>query len=54
MACDKILSDLFQKNPSDRVLRFLDNESTLEDEINLMGTLPQGVFIKAAFQELFG
>jgi lycopene beta-cyclase len=54
MAGDKIFSDLFQKNPSDRVLRFLDNESTLEDEINLMGTLPQGVFIKAAFQELFG
>ena len=54
MPGDKIFADLFQKNPSDRVLRFLDNESTLEDEINLMGTLPQGVFIKAAFRELFG
>lgn len=49
---DKIFSDLFQKNPAERVLRFLDNESTFEDEINLMGTLPQGVFMKAAFAEL--
>lgn len=50
---DKIFSDLFSKNPVDRVLRFLDNETTLEDEINLMGTLPQGVFMKAALQEMF-
>ena len=50
---DKIFADMFQKNPIDRVLRFLDNESTLEDEINLMGTLPKGVFMKAAIQEIF-
>jgi len=50
---DKVFADLFQKNPTDRVLRFLDNESTLEDEINLMGTLPQSIFIKAAMQEIF-
>jgi lycopene beta-cyclase len=50
---DKIFSDLFSKNPPDRVLRFLDNETTLEDEINLMATLPQAVFMKAALQEIF-
>lgn len=50
---DKIFSDLFSKNPVDRVLRFLDNESTLEDEINLMGTLPMNVFTKAFFKEIF-
>ncbi len=50
---DKIFADLFEKNPTDRVLRFLDNESNLEDEINLMATLPQGIFIKAAMQEIF-
>ncbi|MDB5247341.1 MAG: lycopene cyclase [Segetibacter sp.] len=53
MAGDKIFADMFQKNPTERVLRFLDNESTLEDEINLMGTLPKGVFMKAALQEIF-
>lgn len=50
---DKIFADLFQKNPVDRVLRFLDNETTLEDEINVMGTMRPGVFMKAAFQEIF-
>lgn len=50
---NKIFADLFSKNPTDRVLRFLDNESTLEDEINLVATLPQRVFMKAAVEELF-
>ncbi len=50
---DKIFADLFKKNPVDRVLRFLDNETTLEDEINIMGTMPQGVFMKAALHEIF-
>jgi lycopene beta-cyclase len=50
---DKIFSDLFSRNPVDRVLRFLDNESTLEDEINLMATLPQGPFRKAILEEMF-
>ena len=53
LPADKIFSDLFSKNPVDRVLRFLDNESTLEDEINLMGTLPQGPFRKAILEEMF-
>lgn len=50
---DKIFAALFEKNPAERVLRFLDNETTLEDEINVMGTMPAGVFMKAAFQEMF-
>lgn len=50
---DKIFTDLFQKNTTDRVLRFLDNESSLEDEINLMSTLPKIVFMKAAVEEIF-
>lgn len=50
---DKIFALMFSKNPPERVLRFLDNETSLEDEINLMGTLPQRVFMKAALQEIF-
>lgn len=52
-AGDKIFAALFEKNPADRVLRFLDNESVLEDEINLMGTLPVSMFMKAGLQEMF-
>jgi lycopene beta-cyclase len=50
---DKIFADLFKKNPPERVLSFLDNETTLEDEINVMGTLASSVFMKAAFHEMF-
>ena len=49
----RIFSDLFKKNPTDRVLRFLDNESSVTDEIKLMATLPQLIFMKAAFAEIF-
>lgn len=50
---DKIFAEMFKKNPPDRVLRFLDNETTLEDEINVMGSFAGSVFVKAAFQEMF-
>ena len=50
---DKIFATLFEKNPIDRVLRFLDNESSLEDDIKIMSSLPKMVFMKAAFEEMF-
>ena len=50
---DRIFADLFKKNEPSRVLRFLDNESSFEDEINIMGSLPSQVFMKAALQEIF-
>ncbi len=50
---DRVFADLFKKNESARVLRFLDNESTLEDEVNIMASVPAWVFMKAALQELF-
>ena len=50
---DKIFAHLFSKNDPGRVLRFLDNESSLEDEINIMGSVPSGIFMKAALQEMF-
>lgn len=53
MGGDKIFAELFKKNDPDRVLRFLDNESNLEDEINIMGSVPSGIFMKAAFHEMF-
>ena len=49
---DKIFADLFRKNPVDRVLRFLDNESSIEDELKVMASLPQSTFMKAALQEI--
>jgi len=50
---DKIFSDMFSKNTPDKIFRFLDNESTLEDELNILGSLPGLVFTRAAMQEIF-
>jgi lycopene beta-cyclase len=50
---ERIFADLFEKNPAERVLRFLDNESDLEDEINIIAGLPTTPFLKAGIQEIF-
>lgn len=44
----KIFSDLFRKNDPARVLRFLDNESSLADELKIITSLPTWPFLKAA------
>lgn len=50
---DKIFAIMFEKNPIDSVLRFLDNESSLKDDIKIMSTLPKRIFMKAALEEMF-
>lgn len=49
---DKIFADLFRKNKPQRVLRFLDNESSVYDEMKIIGTLPAWPFLKAAWHQL--
>jgi lycopene beta-cyclase len=43
---------LFKKNPADRIFRFLDNESSLFDELAIMLSAPKRVFTVAALREL--
>jgi lycopene beta-cyclase len=49
---DKIFADLFKRNPPQRILRFLDNETNLIEELKLMSTVPTAVFLPAAVREL--
>ena len=46
-----IFSILFKKNCADRVLKFLDNETTLAEEIKLLNCLPKKIFIKTGIIE---
>ncbi len=46
-----IFSILFRKNKADTVLRFLDNETTIREEIKLLNSLPKKIFIRAGFKE---
>ncbi|HET9430251.1 MAG TPA: lycopene cyclase family protein [Chitinophagaceae bacterium] len=45
-----VFSRLFQKNKPSQVLRFLDNESTLSEELKIISTLPVLPFLKAAMR----
>lgn len=47
-----IFSSIFSKNKIQTVLRFLDNESTLLEDLNIMRSVPTGIFLPAAIQEL--
>ncbi|MBC7947547.1 MAG: lycopene cyclase [Chitinophagaceae bacterium] len=48
----KIFTDLFRKNDAGRVFRFLDNESTLADEVKIISSLPTWPFLKAAVNQI--
>ncbi len=49
---DKIFTQLFKKNKPQQVLRFLDNESSIADELKIFSTLPTWSFLKAALKQL--
>jgi lycopene beta-cyclase len=49
---DKIFTQLFKKNKPQQVLRFLDNESSLADELKIISSLPTWPFLKAAVKQL--
>jgi len=48
-----IFTELFQKNKMSEVLEFLDNETSLAQELRLITVLPKRVFIQAAIEQLF-
>jgi len=47
----KIFTSLFQKNKPQSVLRFLDNETTLIEELKIISSLPTVPFLKAALKQ---
>jgi lycopene beta-cyclase len=47
-----VFTDIFRNNPPARVLRFLENDSNLIQELCIMNSVPRKVFAKAAIQEL--
>lgn len=48
---DEIFTDLFRHNAADRILRFLDNETSIKEELKIMWSLPQWPFMKAGVKE---
>jgi lycopene beta-cyclase len=52
LPCDEIFTDLFKKNKPQQVLRFLDNETSLAEELKIFSTLPTIPFLKSAIKQL--
>jgi lycopene beta-cyclase len=46
----KIFTDLFKKNKPVKVLKFLDNESSILEELKIISSLPAWTFLKAAMK----
>ncbi len=49
----KVFMRLFAKNPAHKIFKFLDNETTIVEELKIMTTVQQWAFIKAAAKEIF-
>jgi len=49
-----IFTQIFSKNPPDRVFRFLNNESSLIDDLHIMSSVPTRIFLPAALYALMG
>lgn len=48
----EIFSTLFRKNKAAQVLKFLDNESSIGEELRIISSLPTWPFLKAAVKQL--
>jgi lycopene beta-cyclase len=47
---DEVFAKLFEKNPAHRVFQFLDNETNLLQELQIISSLPTWPFLKAAIK----
>ncbi len=47
----EVFTTMFKKNKPQQVLKFLDNESSLAEELKIISTLPTLPFLKAAFKQ---
>jgi hypothetical protein len=47
----KYCNQLFKKNKATQVFKFLDNETSLAEELKIISTLPTMPFLKAALKQ---
>lgn len=50
---DQIFKRLFDRNAPQKIFRFLDNATSIKEELRLTMTLQKPVFLNAAFREIF-
>jgi lycopene beta-cyclase len=47
-----VFTDLFKKNPVEKVFKFLDNETSVSEELKIISSLPTLPFLKAGLQQI--
>ena len=52
MRGDRVFEHLFRKNPPHRIFQFLDNESSISQDLRLISSLPTLPFLKAGLEQL--
>ena len=52
MKGDEVFAAIFKKNPPQRVLAFLDNETGIWDDLKILRSVPSGIFLPAALHEI--
>ena len=52
LTASQIFSDLFQRNKPQLIFKFLDNETTLAEELKIMNSVPTRIFLPAALKGL--
>ena len=53
MSGDKIFAQLFKNNSVQSILKFLDNETSLKEELKIMNSVSLKTFLPAAIKEIF-
>lgn len=49
---EKVFTDLFKNNPAQKVFKFLDNESSVAEELKIISSLPTLPFLKAGIRHM--
>ena len=53
MSGDAVFASIFKKNKSEIIFKFLDNESTLLEDVKIMRSVPMHIFLPTAIKEMF-
>ncbi len=51
LTAEAIFSNLFAQNKPQKIFKFLDNETTVAEELKIMTTVPSGIFLRAVVSQ---
>lgn len=49
----QLFATMFKKNKTDKIFKFLDDETSFTEDLKIMSTMPSGKFMKAIFRRIY-